>query len=80
MHTWTVRLTDAEMAKALRDVRLGELQDVKVTATGETGRVSAADVVGEEGTATVSGLELRRLLELRSHWFAIRREPGRPTR
>ena len=80
VHTWTVRLTDAEMAKALRDVRLGELQDVKVTATGETGRVSTADVVGEEGTATVSGLELRRLLELRSHWFAIRREPGRPTR
>jgi hypothetical protein len=36
--------------------------------------------VGEEGTATVSGLELRRLLDLRSHWFAIRREPGRPTR
>jgi stage II sporulation protein D len=80
LHTWTVRLTDAEMAKALRDVRLGDLEDVKITATGETGRVSTADVVGEEGTAPVSGLELRRLLELRSHWFAIRREPGRPTR
>ena len=53
---------------------------MKVTATTETGRVSTADVVGEEGTATVSGLELRRLLELRSHWFAIRREPSRPTR
>jgi stage II sporulation protein D len=80
VHTWTVRLTDAEMAKALRDVRLGDLQDVKVTATGETGRVSTADVVAEEGTATVSGLELRRLLDLRSHWFSIRREPDRPTR
>jgi stage II sporulation protein D len=80
LHTWTVRLTDDEMAKALREIRLGDLQDVKITATGETGRVSTADVVGEEGTATVSGLELRRLLELRSHWFAIRREPARPTR
>ena len=50
MHTWSVRLTDAEMAKALREVRLGDLQDVKVTATGETGRVATADVVGEEGT------------------------------
>jgi peptidoglycan hydrolase-like amidase len=68
------------MAKALREVRLGELQDVKVTATTPTGRVATADVVGDEGTATVSGLELRSLLDLRSHWFAIRREPSRPTR
>ena len=80
VHAWSVRLTDEEMSEALREVRLGDLQDVKVTATGETGRVASADVVGEEGTTPVSGLELRRLLELRSHWFAIRRVPERPTR
>src|SRR5215212_8682435 len=55
VHTWSVRLTDDQMAKALREVRLGELQDVKVTATTPTGRVATADVVGEDGTATVSG-------------------------
>ncbi len=80
LHTWSVRLTDAEMAKALREVRLGDLQDVRVTATTETGRVATADVVGEDGTVPVSGLELRRLLELRSHWFTISRAPERPTR
>jgi len=80
VHTWSVRLTDAQMAKALREVRHGALQDVRVTSTTPTGRVATADVVGEEGIAPVSGLELRRLLDLRSHWFTIRREPGRPTR
>ena len=80
VHTWSVRFTDREMARKLRDVRLGELQDVKVTETTETGRAATVDVVGEEGTAQISGLELRRLLDLRSHWFAIRREPERPTR
>src|SRR5215207_2308438 len=80
LHTWTVRLTDRDMERKLREVVLGELQDVKVASTGETGRAATADVVGEEGTATVSGLELRRLLELRSHWFSIRRAESRPTR
>jgi SpoIID/LytB domain protein len=79
-HTWTVRLTDRDMARKLRDVRLGDLQDVKVSETTETGRAATVDVVGEEGTAQISGLEVRRLLDLRSHWFAIRREPARPTR
>jgi stage II sporulation protein D len=80
VHTWSVRLTDRQMERKLREVRLGDLQDVKVSATTETGRVATVDVVGEEGTAQISGLELRRLLDLRSHWFAIRREPGRPSR
>jgi stage II sporulation protein D len=80
VHTWTMRLTDRQMARKLRKVRLGDLQDVKVSATTDTGRVATVDVVGEEGAAQISGLELRRLLDLRSHWFAIRRDPGRPTR
>ena len=80
VHAWSVRLTDAEMSKAVREVLLGELQDVKVASTGETGRAATVDVVGDEGTIQISGLELRRLLDLRSHWFAIRRAPDRPTR
>jgi stage II sporulation protein D len=80
LHTWQVRLTDREMERKLEEVRLGGLEDVKVTATGETGRVSEVDVVGEQGTIGISGQELRRLLELRSHWFTIRRDPARPTR
>jgi len=80
VHTWQVRLTDRQMERKLKDVRLGALEDVKVTATGETGRVSEVDVIGERGTIGITGLELRRLLGLRSHWFAIRRDPARPTR
>jgi stage II sporulation protein D len=80
VHTWSVRLTDGQMARELREVRLGDLEDVKVSETTATGRVATVDVVGEDGIAPVSGLELRRLLDLRSHWFTIRRVPDRPTR
>jgi len=80
VHTWSVRLSDRDMARKLREVVLGELQDVKVASTGETGRAATVDVIGDEGTIQISGLELRRLLGLRSHWFAIRRDPARPTR
>ena len=72
-HTWRVELTDAKAASLLREVRLGELEDVRVTATTPTGRVASADVAGSEGTTSVSGLEMRRLLGLRSSWFSIRR-------
>src|SRR5688572_12334107 len=50
LHTWQVRLTDREMERKLEEVRLGGLEDVKVVATGETGRASEVDVVGEQGT------------------------------
>jgi stage II sporulation protein D len=80
VHTWSVRLTDGEMNDALREVRLGDLLDVRVTETTPTGRVATADVVGLDGTTRVSGIELRRLLDLRSHWFAIRRIGKPPVR
>ena len=80
VHTWQVRLTDRDMQRKLREVVLGELQDVKVASTGETGRAARVDVIGDEGTIQISGQELRRMLELRSHWYTVRREPARPTR
>ena len=80
LHTWQVRLTDRDMQRKLREVVLGELEDVKVASTGETGRAATVDVIGDEGTIQISGQELRRMLELRSHWFTIRRDPDRPTR
>ena len=80
VHTWQVRLTDRDMQRKLREVVLGELQDVKVASTGETGRAATVDVIGDEGTIQISGQELRRMLELRSHWYTVRREPDRPTR
>ncbi len=73
LHTWTVRLTDRDMERRLRELVLGELQDVRVASKGETGRALTVDVVGDEGTIQISGFELRRRLELRSHWFTVRR-------
>jgi stage II sporulation protein D len=80
VHTWTVRLTDREAAKAVKDVRLGDLKDLLVSSTTPTGRVATLDVAGEEGTATIRGDEARRLLSLRSTWFTVRHEDARPTR
>ena len=80
LHTWSVRLTDRDMERKLREVVLGDLQDVKVASTGETGRAATVDVVGDEGTIQISGQELRRLLELRSHWFTIRARAPRAAR
>jgi stage II sporulation protein D len=79
-HTWAVTLSDDAAAKALKDVRLGDLEDVTVAATTPTGRVAALDVVGQEGTAEISGGQARALLELRSTWFTIRHVDARPTR
>jgi stage II sporulation protein D (peptidoglycan lytic transglycosylase) len=55
-------------------VLLGDLEDIMVAATTPSGRVDRVDIVGSEGTIQISGRELRSLLGLRSHWFAIRHE------
>ena len=80
VHTWTVRMTDRDAAKALKDVRLGDLEDLAVTSTTPTGRVATLDVVGADGTATITGDDARRMLSLRSTWFTVRHEDARPTR
>jgi stage II sporulation protein D len=74
VHVWDVRLTDRQAQRKLREVLLGDLEDIVVAAATPSGRVDRVDVVGSEGTIQVSGRELRRLLELRSHWFTVRRE------
>jgi len=74
VHTWSVTLTDGEAERMLREVRLGGLEDVVVSGRTPTGRAATVDVVGGNGTAPVSGAEIRRLLELRSSWFSIRHE------
>jgi stage II sporulation protein D len=80
LHTWTVRLTDRDAAKRLDGVRLGDLEDLVVSATTPTGRVATLDVVGADGTAQITGGEARGKLELRSAWFTVRHEDARPTR
>jgi stage II sporulation protein D len=74
VHTWAVTVADRDAARRLREVLLGDLQDIVVAASSASGRAERVDVVGSEGTIQISGRELRSLLGLRSHWFTIRRE------
>ena len=76
-HTWTVTLDDRDAQRKLSSVREGDLDGLEVSATTPTGRVSTVDVIGSDATVPVSGAEIRRLLELRSTWFTIRREETR---
>jgi stage II sporulation protein D len=76
-HAWTVRLDDRDAQRKLSSVRAGDLDGLEVSATTPTGRVTTVDVVGADATVPVSGAEIRRLLELRSTWFTIRREDTR---
>jgi stage II sporulation protein D len=80
VHTWTVRLTDRQAEKMVKDHLIGKLDDLQVTSTTPTGRVATVDVVGTDATTTISGGDARQLLELRSTWFTIRHEVARPTR
>jgi len=80
VHAWTVRLTDGQAEKMVKDHLIGKLDDLQVTSRTPTGRVATLDVVGTDATATISGGDARQLLELRSTWFTIRHEVARPTR
>jgi stage II sporulation protein D len=74
VHEWSVTIADRDAERKLREVLLGELEDIVVAAATPSGRADRVDIVGSEGTIQISGRELRSLLGLRSHWFAIRRE------
>jgi stage II sporulation protein D len=80
VHQWTVKLTDRQAAKMLKSVRQGDLDDLVVTSTTPTGRVSTLDVVGHDGATEITGGQGRALLELRSTWFTVRHVEARPTR
>jgi stage II sporulation protein D len=72
VHTWTVKLSDKSAQKKLREVLDGRLEDLTVSATTPTGRAQTVDVVGSNATTEATGIDIRRLLDLRSAWFTIR--------
>jgi stage II sporulation protein D len=73
LHDWSVTLTDAQAAKRLKDVRLGDLLDLTVSARSASGRAATVDVVGADGTVQLPADRVRSLLGLRSTWFTITR-------
>jgi stage II sporulation protein D len=72
VHTWTVTLKDKTVQKKLGEVLDGRLEALKVSATTPTGRAATVDVVGSTATTEATGIDIRRLLDLRSTWFTIR--------
>lgn len=72
-HDWTVVITEAEAARELVPVLQGDLVDVQVVALTPSGRAATVRVTGTLGATDITGTTARRLLGLRSSWFAISR-------
>jgi stage II sporulation protein D len=67
-HRWTETLTPAEMESALSGLVKGSLEKIDVTKRGASPRILSADLVGSDGTTTVSGETLASRLGLRDRW------------
>jgi stage II sporulation protein D len=70
-HRWTVTLTPAEMDSALSGLVQGSLEKIDVTKRGASPRILSADLVGSDGTTSVSGETLASRLGLRDRWASF---------
>lgn len=76
VYSWETRRTRRELQAAInRRISVGRLEDLQVLRRGVSGRVLELRVVGSDGTATVRGFDVRRLLDLRESLMVI--EPQR---
>jgi stage II sporulation protein D len=74
---WEVRLTPAQVAKAVsRYGFVGEVRDIVPTRLGVSGRVVELQVVGSEQSLDLRGLRVRWGLGLRESLFELSRETG----
>jgi stage II sporulation protein D len=72
---WEVRLTPAEVARAVeRYGTVGRVLDVVPKRTGVSGRVVELNVVGSDGELPLRGLKIRWGLGLRENLFVVDRE------
>jgi stage II sporulation protein D len=55
---------------------VGEVHGLQVVARTPTGRVAQGRVFGPFGQKTLSGVELRKLLNLPSTWFVVGQRPS----
>ena len=76
-YNWEVRMTPAEVAKAIgRYGSVGQVRDIVPKRLGVSGRVVELEVVGTEGQLDLQGLRVRWGLGLRENLFVINRERG----
>ena len=76
-YRWEVRLTPADVAKAIaRYGSVGQVRDIVPKRLGVSGRVVELEVVGAQGQLDLKGLQVRWGLGLRENLFVIDRETG----
>lgn len=64
--SWEVRRTRSELEASInRFVAIGRLEGIEVVRRGRSGRIVELRVEGTEGTAVVTGFDVRNLLDLR---------------
>jgi stage II sporulation protein D len=71
-HTWTVRLTERRVGRALREFVPGSFRGLAVATRTASGRAATVDIEGSRGTNTIPAATIRTRLGLRSTWFTIR--------
>ena len=77
-YNWQVRLTPAELARAVsRYGSVGNVRDVVPTRIGASGRVLELAVRGDAGELLLKGLKVRWGLGLRENLFVVEREKGK---
>jgi stage II sporulation protein D len=72
-HSWTERMSRAELQSKLGDWVDGRLRGVKVVETGDSPRIVRARVIGTRGKTAVSGFDLQGRLGLRSTWVRFKK-------
>ena len=70
-HRWLAELAGARAAAKLHTLLDGGFVGVEVLDRGVSPRITAAEVVGTDGSRSVSGAELEQLLGLRSTWASF---------
>jgi peptidoglycan hydrolase-like amidase len=70
---WVREVPQSALAMALG---VGEVHGLQVVARTPTGRVAQGRVFGPFGQKTLSGVELRKLLNLPSTWFVVGQRPS----
>jgi len=77
-YRWTKQKDRVELETSLAPVApVGELKDLRILGRGRSGRVSAMEIVGDEGRAIVEGFRLRRALDLPETLFSMDQQRDR---
>ena len=75
LHSWEVRISKEDLEKRINEYYpVGQLEDLVVQKRGDSKRVIALSIKGDEAQVVVQGLRIRRVLGLREMLFVINRE------